>query len=191
MDLILASTSPYRRQLLEARHIPFRAMAPLCDEDSYKNQGLGALELTQKLAQIKAESLIPQCPRSLILGSDQVLEWKGQIFGKPKTPAKALEQLECLQGETHQLITSMHLWSPTQTWTHTECVQLTMHPWSRKELERYIERDQPLDCAGSYKLEKGGLVLFEKIEASDYESIIGLPLLKLFSILKQVGFPLL
>jgi septum formation protein len=190
MELILASTSPYRKMLLEARGIPFLASAPTCDEDALKDPSLSGTALTQMLAKAKAESLKEQFPKAHILGSDQVLEFQGKIYGKPKTKERALGQLMTLQGQTHQLVTSLYIHSPHQSWTHTEVVTLTMHPWSKTELQRYIDADLPLDCAGSYKLEKRGLLLFKDIEAKDYESIIGLPLLKLFSILKEEGYPL-
>lgn len=191
MELILASTSPYRKMLLTNRGLKFTAVAPQCDEDSLKDPSLSGTELTRKLAKAKAESLQPLYPKAFIIGSDQVLEWKGHIFGKPKTKERALDQLLQLQGQTHQLVTSLHLLSGSRAWTHTEIVSLTMHPWTEAELQRYIEADLPLDCAGSYKLEKRGLLLFKEIQAQDYESIIGLPLLKLFSILKEEKFPLI
>jgi len=188
MELILASTSPYRKMLLDARGIVYKAVAPMCDEDALKDPQLDALALTQKLAQAKAESLKPLYPQAYIIGSDQVLSFNNKIYGKPKTKEKALAQLLELQGKTHHLVTSLCLSSPQKTWIHTETVALTMHPWSQAELELYINADMPLDCAGSYKLEKKGLLLFKEIQAQDYESIIGLPLLKLFSILKGEGF---
>jgi septum formation protein len=191
MELILASTSPYRRQLLEARQVPFKAVAPLCDEDQLKDPNLSGTDLTRKLAQAKAESLKALYPNAYIIGSDQVLEFEGAIFGKPKTKERALEQLLSLQGKTHQLVTSLYIHAPHRAWAHTEVVSLVMRTWSEAELRRYIEADLPLDCAGSYKLEKKGLLLFEEIHAHDYESIIGLPLLKLFSILRDEQFTLL
>lgn len=190
MQLVLASTSPYRKQLLLARGINFQAQAPLCDEEKLKNPLWDGRQLTRFLAQAKAESLKNNFPDAYIIGSDQVLEFNGRVFGKPKTKEKALEQLSLLQGQTHELITSLYIHSPHRTWLHTEVVTLTMHAWKTEELQAYIEADLPLDCAGSYKLEKKGLLLFKMIEAQDYESIIGLPLLKLFSILKEENFPL-
>lgn len=187
-SLILSSTSPYRRNLLDQRGISYQAIAPLCDEEQLKDPSLSAQELTIKLAKAKAESLISLYPQNYIIGADQVLSFKNKIFGKPKTKEKALEQLKLLQGETHQLVTSLFLYAPHKTWTHTEIVQLTMHPWSTEELKSYIELDLPLDCAGSYKLEKKGLILFSEIIAQDYESIIGLPLLNLLKILKEDGY---
>lgn len=189
MQLILASTSPYRKMLLDARSIKYQAVAPLCDEDSLKDPSISGVALTQRLAKAKAESLKEQFPEAYIIGSDQVLEFQGQIFGKPKTKERALTQLMSLQGQTHQLITSLFLQAPHRQWVHTETVILTMHPWSETELVNYIEADQPLDCAGSYKLEKRGLLLFKEIQANDYESIIGLPLLALFNILREEKFP--
>lgn len=190
MDLILASTSPYRKMLLDARGIKYTAVAPLCNEEDLKDPTLDAVSLTQKLAAAKAESLKESYPNAFIIGSDQVLHFNNTIFGKPKTKERAIAQLLELQGKTHELITSLHLHSPQRVWKHTERVSLTMHPWTHSELEAYVEADLPLDCAGSYKLEKKGLILFKDIQATDYESIIGLPLLKLFSILKEQGFKL-
>ncbi len=190
MDLILASTSPYRKMLLDSRGLQFKAIAPDCDEEVLKDPNLNGTELTQKLALAKAESLRQKFPNALIIGSDQVLEFEGQIFGKPKTKECALAQLLQLQGQKHQLVTSFALISPKQTWIHTEIVYLEMHSWSEIELKKYIDADLPLDCAGSYKLEKKGLILFKSIQANDYESIIGLPLIKLFSLLKELDFPL-
>lgn len=188
--LILASTSPYRKMLLDSRGLSFEAVAPLCDEDALKDPDLDAQALTRKLAQAKAESLKEKYPEAYIIGSDQVLEHNGLIFGKPKTKERALDQLMLLQGKSHRLVTSLCVHSPHKQWLHTEVVTLTMHSWTESELRHYVEADLPLDCAGSYKLEKRGLLLFKTIEAHDYESIIGLPLLKLFSILKEEGYPL-
>lgn len=188
MELILASTSPYRKKLLDTRGIPFKAIAPLCNEDGLKDPLLDAIALTQKLAKAKAESLKENFPNAYIIGSDQVLSFNTKIFGKPKTKKQALSQLLELQNHTHELVTSLYVHAPHHQWLHTERVSLTMHPWTSSELEAYIEADLPLDCAGSYKLEQKGLILFKEIHAQDYESIIGLPLLKLFSILKEAGF---
>lgn len=190
MELILASTSPYRKMLLDARGIRYTAVAPLCNEEELKDPSLDAVELTQKLAAAKAESLKGHYPNAFIVGSDQVLHFNHKIFGKPKTKERAISQLLELQGKTHELVTSLHIHSPQRVWKHTERVSLTMHPWTLAELEAYVEADLPLDCAGSYKLEKRGLILFKDIHATDYESIIGLPLIKLFSILKDEGFKL-
>jgi septum formation protein len=190
MELILASTSPYRKMLLDARSLKYTAVAPRCDEDALKDPSLSATALTLKLAKAKAESLVELYPEAYIIGSDQVLALGERIYGKPKTKERALEQLKSLQGQTHQLVTSLCVHTAKKQWLHTEVVSLTMHPWSESELQRYIDADLPLDCAGSYKLEKRGLLLFSKIEANDYESIIGLPLIKLFSILKEENFPL-
>ncbi len=190
-NLILASTSPYRRMLLDQHGIPYQAVAPLCDEESIKDPTLNAQDLTLKLAKAKAESLKSQFPHDYIIGSDQVLSFKNFIFGKPKTKEKALEQLMQLQGETHQLVTSLFVQAPHKSWSHIEIVSLTMHSWTEQELTKYIESDLPLDCAGSYKLEKKGLLLFKKIIAEDYESIIGLPLLKLIHFLKDDGYQFL
>lgn len=185
--IILASESPYRKKLLLDMGLPFLALAPKIDEDSYKNKGLSALDLTRTLAQMKAQSLKEQYPNHLIIGSDQVLEFEGQIFGKPHTPERALEQLKIFQGRTHRLITSMTVIHQEDTFLHTDITRLTMWPLTESQIRKYIEIDKPLDCAGSYKIENAGISLFQKIDTEDHSAIMGLPLLALSRVLRKKG----
>lgn len=187
--IILASTSPYRQEILKNAGIPFLAMAPTCDEDALKDPKLTAIQLTQKLARAKAESLKSQFPNDWIIGSDQVLEFENKIYGKPKIFDKALEQLKSLNGKTHNLVTSLAICGPNNyEFTHTNVTTLTMNALSEAELIQYLKIDNPLDCAGSYKIEKSGIQLFNKIETQDYHSIQGLPLLVLIQKLRECGF---
>ncbi len=189
--VILGSTSPYRQSLLKKMGIPFSTLAPSCDEDQIKN------ELRQKhvpkkdWARILSESKSRSITTSeLLITSDQTLVLGDEIFGKPKTAVRAVEQLELLQGKTHQLITAATVRVGNEMTSHVQVDQMRMRSITRAELERYVALDQPLDCAGSYKLEGAGLGLFEKIECPDFSGIQGLPMIWLCLKLKEMGYEL-
>ncbi len=187
-DLVLASTSVYRRALLERLGIPFRCRAPDCDESGLKGLGLNHKLLAETLAYKKAASLVPQEPGAVIIGCDQLVSFEGQVLGKPGTTDGAIEQLSALAGKTHELITAMAVICRTTVYRHTDVSRLTMRPLSRDSIERYVRADRPLDCAGAYKLESGGIILFDRIESDDHTAITGLSLLALVSILGKIGF---
>lgn len=179
MKLILASTSPYRKQQIQQLGIPFEAHAPRVDEESYKGQSHKALELAPLLAKKKAESLLSFWRDFPILGGDQVAHLHGKILGKPGSFEKAMEQLQQMQGQTHELITSICWLYNDKCWEHTNITQLTMRALSVAEIESYVKKESPFNCAGSYKIEGQGIGLFEKIQTEDFTSIIGIPLLTL------------
>jgi septum formation protein len=187
-DLVLASASPYRRALLERLGLPFRSRAPLCDERSLKAGESNPVRLAEKLAHAKATSLIDRECKATIIGCDQVLSIENRILGKPFTIERAVEQLMTLSGRTHDLITAMVVIEGARVFAHTNVTKLQMRSLSRAEIERYVERNRPLDCAGSYKIEANGIALFEKIESDDESAITGLPLIALVSILRELGF---
>jgi septum formation protein len=189
-ELILASTSPYRRQLLERLGVPFTAMAPCCDEDALKaaHGSDSPLELAEYLALAKADSLRAQYPGAAIIGSDQLASIGGDILGKPGTADAAVAQLQRLSGQTHELITAMVVLHAGDILRHTDVTRLTMRPLTRAQLERYVAADRPLDCAGAYKLEKLGIALFTSIESDDHSAIVGLPLLALTRMLSGIGY---
>ncbi|MBA3845871.1 MAG: septum formation protein Maf [Planctomycetes bacterium] len=187
-DLVLASTSPYRRHLLERLGLPFAAIAPACDEEALKRPELTPRALAESLALAKADSLAASHPDAAIIGGDQVATIDGRILGKPGTPAKAAEQLALLAGRTHELITAIVVRHGGQAHAHTDVTRLTMRPLERAQIERYIAADRPLDCAGSYKLECRGIALFDRIESADHSAIVGLPLIALTRILAGLGF---
>jgi septum formation protein len=187
-ELILASTSRYRRDLLERLGIPFRAVAPACDEEALKDLALKPRALAEKLALAKAESLLPAHPEAAIIGGDQLAELDGRVLGKPGTAEAARAQLAAMAGKEHRLITAIVVHHGGIPYRFTDIAVLRMRPLAPEQIARYVERDQPLDCAGSYKLERAGIALFERIESADHTAITGLPLMTLARILEQVGF---
>ena len=189
-DLILASTSRYRKALLERLGVPFRCLDPRVDEESFKMLGLEPRELAERLALAKARRLAEEEPEATIIGCDQLVAFEGQVFGKPGSIANAIEQLSSMAGRTHELITALAVWHEGQALTHTDVTRLSMRPLQRDEIERYVAADRPIDCAGAYKLEERGISLFDRIESSDHTAITGLPLIALTSILRTLGYPI-
>ena len=187
MDLVLASTSKYRRQLLERLGLPFRCRAPLIDEEQLKDPRLSPYALAEMLAEAKTFSLRDAEPTATIIGGDQVAACDERILGKPGTEAAAVEQLFSLAGRTHQLITAICLWHEGRLSKHVDVTTLHMRPLTTPEIERYVAADQPLDCAGSYKLEQRGITLFSSIQSADQTAIVGLPLMALTSMLRDIG----
>lgn len=188
MQLILASTSIYRKALLDAFGISFQAMAPAVNEESLKSQGpADPVELTRFLALKKAESLKTAYDNAVIVGCDQIAEVGGERLDKPGDAARAVLQLRKLQGKTHRLITSLAVVSPLKTIERTDITTLTMRSLSDVEIQDYIRLDQPFDCAGSYKIEKGGLALMTAVQTQDPSAIQGLPLIALSQALLELG----
>ena len=188
LGLVLASTSSFRRALLERLGVPFRCRAPICDESVWKGEESNPVLLAERLAHAKAASLVPEEPGSAIIGCDQLVSLAGRVFGKPATFERAVEQLVCLSGQTHELITAMVVIRGEELFRHTDVTLLQMRELSRQAIERYVSADQPLECAGSYMIESRGVVLFERIESQDHSAITGLPLIALVSILRELGF---
>jgi septum formation protein len=187
-QLVLASTSPYRRALLERLGIAFRVEAPRCDEEALKEPAKPPTQLALYLAREKALSLLGQ-EGAFILGSDQLVDFDGLTLGKPHTVAGAVAQLKQLRGRSHQLVTALALVCPNgEIEQHLDLHTLTMRDLSDAEIERYVARERPLDCAGSYKIEGAGIALFERIVGEDFTAITGLPLLKLSGLLRARGF---
>jgi septum formation protein len=188
--LVLASTSIYRRALLERLGVPFRACAPLCDEESFKSINQDPRSLAESLARAKAASVVSVEPHATIIGCDQVVSFQGQVFGKPGSFATAVDQLMAMSGQTHELVTAMVVLRAERILRHTNVTSLRMRRLSRLAIERYVAADQPIDCAGAYKLEARGIALFEKIESDDHTAITGLPLIALVTILRELGYDL-
>jgi septum formation protein len=186
LPLVLASTSPYRRELLTRLGLPFEARAPLCDEDVFQQRISDPMTLAQTLAFEKAKSLASE--KHIVIGGDQLVALGSTILGKPKSFAKACEQLQLMSGKTHDLITAVCVFAQGKPHPLLNITRLTMRQLSRQQIENYVQSDQPLDAAGSYKIEKSGLTLFEKIECEDFSAIQGLPLIALTTLLSQWGF---
>lgn len=186
LPLLLASTSPYRRELLGKLGLSFEAKAPICDEDEFKKLIKDPVNLATTLAFEKAKSLANS--QNIVIGGDQLAALENKIFGKPKTAEKACEQLSQMSGKTHELVTAVCVFAAGEAHPILNITRLKMRKLTRIEIENYVGLDQPMDSAGSYKIEKSGLTLFEKIECEDFSAIQGLPLMALTSLLSQWGF---
>lgn len=184
-QLILASTSKYRQELLSRLAYTFTAQAPLIDEEKEKDPSLSPLALAEKLAQLKAGSL--KSAGKVVIGGDQLVSFEGRIIGKAHTPERAVEQLLSMQGKTHELITAICVYDGEKMIPYTDITRMHMKKLSREKIEHYVSLDNPIDCAGSYKIEKHGIMLFEKIESQDFTAIQGLPLIELSKILENAG----
>jgi septum formation protein len=184
--LVLASTSPYRRELLERLGLPFEALAPRFEEQI--EQGVAPEELVQSLALGKALSLVDDFPDAVIIGSDQVFVVGGEIVGKPGTAEKAFEQLKRMSGTSHTFFTGLAVVDTASGTKLTSCVPftVTLRSLADDEIRNYIRRENPLNCAGSFMIEGLGIALMEKLEGADFTSLIGLPLIQLLSLLRQL-----
>lgn len=161
-------------------------VAPDVNEDEYKSVISDPDRLALELAIAKAESVFAQNPDAVVIGGDQIATIHGTILGKPGTVENAIEQLAGLSGKTHRLITAVCVIGPggqKQTIVDHSC--LTMRPLEKTALERYVQFDQPFDCAGAYKLESAGISLFERIQTEDHTAITGLPLIALVRVLTK------
>jgi septum formation protein len=189
--LILASTSSYRRELLSRLALPFRVEAPRCDEEALKQPALAPGALAACLAREKACGVAALDPEAHVLGSDQLVDLDGEILGKPGSLAGAAAQLARLSGRSHRLITAVALACPDGSLhEHLDVTTLHMRALRSDEIARYVAADQPSDCAGSYKIERLGISLFEQIECRDFTAITGLPLLAVAALLRRQGFAL-
>lgn len=186
--IILASTSPYRRKLLEQIHLTHSVMSPLVDEEKLKKESTVSIaDLPLFLAE-KAESISTLHPNAIVIGCDQMGLIQNVPLNKAKTKDKAIEQLMHLQGKPHQLITAMVIRHESKILRHIDHTTLYMRPLSQKQIRHYVDLDNPLDCAGSYKIESLGISLFERIETQDHTAIVGLPLMTLIQLLESLGY---
>ena len=186
--LILASSSPYRQQLLQRLGVPFVAIAPNLDESPLP--GETPQNLTLRLAQAKAQAIASLHPNAWVIGSDQSADLNGHIIGKPGSHPAALAQLKQMQGQVVVFHTSLCLIAQgfCETIHVPTAVQFRNLP--EQVLDQYLRLEQPYDCAGSAKSEGMGIILLEKIESEDPTALIGLPLIALTSLLLQAGIPL-
>jgi len=187
-QIILASQSPYRKELLGRIVSPFISLAPDVDEEILKGQITNPKLLAQKLAALKCQDIFSHHQDSIVIGSDQVLEFEDVTLGKPGSHERALQQLQILQGKTHRLLTAVHIMAGTEVIHFMNETSLKMKSFSRPQLEQYLLADKPYDCAGSYKIESKGIGLFENIDCSDFTAIVGLPLIELSKALASLGW---
>lgn len=188
MKLILASTSRYRRALLERLGLPFEALPPPFEElEAGEASDPAAMVLAN--ARGKAASLAADHPGALIIGSDQAAVCEGNILGKPGSIARAVEQLLLLSGREHELLTAIAVLPAPEGTAETALVthRLRIRALTRTEAEAYVQREMPLDCAGAYKAEGLGIALFEYLRGDDPTAIVGLPLAALSNLLRRFG----
>ncbi len=189
--LVLASTSRYRRELLARLDLPFTAVAP--DADETPRSGEAPRETAQRLAEDKARSVAAAYPRALVIGSDQVADCDGKPVGKPGNFDGAVRMLTALSGKTVVFHTGVALLETASGRCKTALVDVRsrFREVSRADIEAYLRRDAPYDCAGAVKAEGLGIVLFEAIESDDPTALIGLPLIRLTSMLRDAGVSVL
>jgi septum formation protein len=186
-QILLASSSPYRRELLQKLHLPFSWASPDIDETPYPEESPQALTL--RLAEQKAKALADKHPEHLIIGSDQVTTLDGIIIGKPGTHSAAVEQLQKCRSRSLVFLTSLCLLN-TKTGRNQislETYKVSFRNLSDQQIDRYLRLEQPYDCAGSFKAEGLGISLFDKLEGEDPNTLIGLPLIALIRMLNNEG----
>jgi 7-methyl-GTP pyrophosphatase len=188
MQLVLASTSPYRRALLERLGVPFSVAAPEVPEERLHGEAADAM--AARLARAKAHTVAPAFPRALIIGADQVAECEGGFLGKPGDHARAAEQLRALSGREAVFHTALCVHNSDNRATLDRIVpsRVRFRTLSDPLIERYLRRDRPYDCAGSAKAEGLGIALIERIDSDDPTALIGLPLIALVGLLHEHGF---
>ncbi|WP_432719514.1 Maf family nucleotide pyrophosphatase [Jeongeupia wiesaeckerbachi] len=189
--LVLASTSRYRRELLERLHLPFDTASPDVDETPLADET--AAQTSLRLAIAKAVALASRFPDALLIGSDQVALLDGVQLGKPGTHERAVAQLKAMRGRTIEFHTAvaLHNAASGRTQTHTDVTRVTMRDADDATIERYLLKEQPYDCAGSAKTEGLGIALIAAIESTDPAAIIGLPLIALIDMLAEEGVAIL
>lgn len=188
ISLVLASTSLYRKALLEKLGIPFVSAAPETDETPHPAED--AQSLVMRLAREKARSLTQQYPDSLIIGSDQVCVLDGKITGKPHHYDAAFAQLRKASGQCITFYTGLSLYNSATGEDHTICEPYSVHfrTLDDDEIRAYLLAEMPYQCAGSFKSEGLGIALFKKLQGDDPNTLIGLPLIRLTELLIQAGY---
>ncbi|CAM2896114.1 Maf family protein [Vibrio neptunius] len=189
-QLVLASTSPYRKQLLNKLSVPFETASPDCDETPFSNER--PEDLVKRLAKEKAQSCATSQP-SLVIGSDQVCVIDGKIIGKPLNRENAIQQLSRQSGKAIQFYTGLALHNTETNITDVKLDTFTVHfrQLTQQQINRYVEKEEPYYCAGSFKSEGLGIALFEKLEGKDPNTLVGLPLIDLIDMLETQGFEVL
>lgn len=184
--LVLASTSPYRLQLMRQLELTFHVAAPIYKEQM--DPSVSAELLVKHQALQKAKSLAGKYPDALIIGADQVfVDSRHRILGKPVTVEKAIDQLMEMQGRRHTFYTGLavHDSASGESQVDFETFSVSMRSLSEQQIKHYVSRENPVDCAGSFKIEGLGIALMEKMSGDDYTSLIGLPLILLVNMLNH------
>lgn len=190
MKIVLASTSTYRRELLQRFGLPFETARPDIDESPLPNESPAAT--AERLAEQKARAVAAAYPDALIIGSDQVAHMGETRFGKPGTVERAVAQLQTMSGRTVIFHTALALLNTRSGRVQVDAVptQVRFRPLSDEEIIRYVNKELPLDCAGSAKSEGLGITLLEALSGDDPNALVGLPLIALARMLRNEGVSL-
>lgn len=189
--LVLGSTSPFRKNILEKLNLPFDCAKPDIDESALPNETPQAL--VERLAIEKAKAVAPQFTDALIIGSDQVAVCDGEILGKPHNFDNGVKQLSKFSNKSVTFYTGLCVFDTTNNKALSLVEPFIVHfnPLSSAEIANYLTAEQPYNCAGSFKSEGLGICLFERLEGDDPNTLIGLPLIKLVTLLKTHGLDVL
>jgi septum formation protein len=187
MKLILASSSPYRRELLERLKIPFEAIAPHVDETP--RPGEAPTQMVERLAVEKARVIAARIPGSLVIGSDQVAVYNNSMVGKPRDHDEAMRQLCVASGKTVTLYCGLALVNAATARVQSEVIpyRVTFRELTEAQIESYLHKERPYSCTGSVKSEGLGIALLEKFDGDDPNALIGLPLIRLIRMLENEG----
>jgi len=188
--LVLASAAPFRRELLGRLGLPFEVAVPAVDESRLPGESPEALVL--RLSEAKARAVAAQLGDALVIGSDQVAVIGDEVLGKPGDRERAIAQLTRASGRRVTFLTGLSLVDAATGRAQTLCEPFHVHfrTLSAEQIARYVDREQPFNCAGSFKCEGYGITLFERLEGDDPNALIGLPLIRLVALLGLEGVPL-
>jgi septum formation protein len=186
-SIVLASTSRYRRDLLNRLGLVYEAVAPRFEESIRIGIEPGDLVLEQAAG--KAGSVAADFPESLIIGSDQLVALGDHVLGKPGTPDRAVAQLQSMRGREHELLTAAVVLDAAsgQRRSHLEVSRIRVRDLTDAEIQAYVRRENPIDCAGAYRAEALGIILFDYLRGDDPTAIVGLPLIATCRLLREFG----
>ena len=189
-QLILASSSKYRKLLLRRLHIEFATRAPCIDESPQAGELPGAL--VQRLALSKARSVAIANPDAIVIGSDQIAVFADEIIGKPGSRDASLQQLTRFNGRSVEFMTAVCVLRNNVGFcaTHIDRTLVEFRDLRSDEIERYIDAEQPFDCAGAFKAEALGITLFRRVVSEDPTALVGLPLIRTSEMLRRAGLQL-
>ncbi len=189
-QLVLASTSKYRRVLLDRLTVPYTVNGSLIDESVLPNED--PIALVSRLAKAKAQAVSERYPQGVIIGSDQAAILGNTILGKPGTVERCIEQLKNASGQRVIFYTAVHVIDVRnrRNEAHVDSTTVVFRTLTESEIRSYVARDNPLDCAGGFKAESLGIVLFDRIDSQDPTALVGLPLIWLAAALRRAGFAL-
>jgi len=191
--LVLASSSPYRRELLQRLGLPFETLTSSIDESP--RAGEDPATLVTRLATEKARAVAPKRPECVVVGADQVAVLDGQLLGKPGTVDNAVTTLTRCSGRSVEFLTGVCVLdmrsAQSEPELHMDITRVAFRPLNSSEIRRYVDRDRPLDCAGGFRSEGLGIALFDRIDSQDPTGLVGLPLIWLSKTLIKLGFEVL